>query len=186
MTTQERFWSHVRVVGPEDCWIWTAGTNGKYGKFAVDARHRGGRTVYAHRFSWELHNGIPVPAKHEIHHTCENPLCVNPAHLTPLLRWDHSRIGDGLFARRARQTTCKRGHPLTVFSDGRRRCRQCALDQAMARKAELHALAAKDPSVIPHGTAGGYFNYGCRCDACRLAQRESSRRTRERRRLKQQ
>jgi hypothetical protein len=33
---------------------------------------------------------------------------------------------------------------------------------------------------IPHGTAGGYSNWGCRCAACRAANTESQRRFRAR------
>lgn len=36
-------------------------------------------------------------------------------------------------------------------------------------------------SAIPHGTAGGYVNHGCRCDECRAAFAADMKRQRRRR-----
>ena len=64
--------------------MWMAGTNNKgYGKISEDAPSR--KTFLAHRLSYELHNG-PIPLGEGpygtcVLHTCDNPLCVNPAHL---------------------------------------------------------------------------------------------------------
>lgn len=70
----ERFWENVQK-GP-DCWIWIAGKfdNG-YGQFRV-----GTKKVKAHRFAWELVNGL-IPERIKVLHKCDNPPCVNPSHL---------------------------------------------------------------------------------------------------------
>jgi hypothetical protein len=67
-----RFWRHVRVGGPDDCWLWEGD---------VDAEGRawfGG--VPAEARAYELALG-PPPAAVAIEHRCGEPLCVNPEHL---------------------------------------------------------------------------------------------------------
>lgn len=72
----DRFWDKVTKGWPDGCWLWSGTTNLKYGYLGI-ARNR---KVRAHRFSWELHNG-PIPADLHVLHKCDEPSCVNPAHL---------------------------------------------------------------------------------------------------------
>lgn len=80
---EERFWAKVDKSDPDGCWIWTASTftdrNG-YGKFNAAIPPVSNKTVYAHRFSYEMTNG-PIPDGLFVLHKCDNPPCVNPAHL---------------------------------------------------------------------------------------------------------
>lgn len=62
---------------PSTCWIWTgAKDRDGYGVIAD-----GGKTLGAHRVSYELHHR-QLPPRALIMHSCDTPSCVNPAHLS--------------------------------------------------------------------------------------------------------
>jgi len=90
-TPKERFWAKV-TKGP-GCWVWTAAVSKGYGVFWFQ-----GRTVPAHRWCFEHHNG-PVPDDVIVRHHCDNTLCVRPAHLAAGTHGDNIQDRD----RRERQ-----------------------------------------------------------------------------------
>lgn len=129
MSVLERFWTKVQVLGPDNCWVWLAGVNGKgYGQFNLGRKVS--KSITAHVFSWILENKIPVPLGLQLDHLCRVHACVNPRHLEPVTCRENLMRGDTLASANARKMICNQGHPLSgenlfVELSGSRQCRIC-------------------------------------------------------------
>lgn len=80
------FWRRVEKKGPKDCWEWQ-GSRDRVGYGTVRFRGRNQRT---HRVAYTLAVG-PIPKDKILLHSCDNPPCCNPAHLSVGTHLDNSR-----------------------------------------------------------------------------------------------
>lgn len=89
--TPAGFWARVDKNGPEiipdsPCWPWTGSRNpAGYGQLSWQGIHS-----LAPRVAYELTYG-PLPPGEMARHECDNPPCVNPAHLIPGTHHDNMR-----------------------------------------------------------------------------------------------
>ena len=61
----------------DDCWKWHSYKSNGYGRFRINNKNQG-----AHRISYEYFNNCKIKEGMIILHSCDNPECCNPKHLS--------------------------------------------------------------------------------------------------------
>ena len=102
-----------------------------YGRIYIDKLDGKQLNVLAHRLIWMQHHGF---TELDILHECDNPPCINVAHLRAGTSQDNS---DDMVMRgrqgtngNENKTHCKQGHEFNegntyIYKSGRRLCRTC-------------------------------------------------------------
>lgn len=126
------FWHYVQKT--DGCWLWTGGRHGKqgYGSFCVNGGYR-----KAHHIAYESFYG-PLPklgnasTDRVVMHSCDNSMCVNPAHL--LIGTKSQNTKDAIARSGGKQWADKRSP--------RPDCRK--FDRSLARSMRQSGLTWKD------------------------------------------
>ena len=77
-TLEQRFFAKIEKT--PGCWNWV-GNKRSNGYGSIQKGGKGSPTISAHRYSYEIHKG-PIPDGMFVMHSCDNPSCVNPDHLS--------------------------------------------------------------------------------------------------------
>lgn len=168
LTTEqrERFDRLAPCGAPDACWPWQGPRNSKgYGQFRLGTK-RPHRAVTASRVAWSLSHGRDFPAGMLACHSCDNPPCVNPAHIWP---GTHQQNVDDMYAKGRRpraivDRVCRAGHRVegsNAQSHGRRTvCRTCrnARDRERSR--------TKTVVRLPRVAADTPYGHGKLCIRC--------------------
>jgi|SRR5215211_6371610 len=150
MSTAERFWTKVDLLGPApaerpelgSCWSWLASAQPSgYGQFKLN-----GRVRLAHQVAWELLRGAR-PAGKDLDHLCRRRVCVNPSHLEPVDHIENIARGAHPSAVAINTNQCVHGHEFTpentsVRKNGTRACKACNL-----RRNREHYQRARGPAA---------------------------------------
>lgn len=147
----DRFWRKVRCAGPDECWEFVAARD----RHGYGISWHDGRVMRAARIAYALANG-PIPDGLLVRHTCDNPPCVNPAHLILGTQRDNildakergrlatgDRNGRRLYPERIRRGyqpgPCRNGHAEEfryVDRSGKSRCKLCQRDHERRKRAK--------------------------------------------------
>lgn len=111
----------------DDCWYWSSAVN----KFGYGAFWLDGKTVRAHRYSYEMIKG-KIPDGLQLDHLCRNRLCVNPEHLEVVSLTENIKRGltGKINHHSSKKTHCPKGHEYTEdnikrIKNNNRNCLTC-------------------------------------------------------------
>lgn len=132
--------------GTDECWEWPGAKNdGGYGQMGIM-----GTVYYTHRLAFRIWHGELEHGK-LVMHSCDNPPCWNPRHLSMGTHGDNMRdcVAKGRYVSAwAKKTHCPQGHPYdsvnTYHYKGRRMCRTCNDMKSRLAKTRIRSRARGD------------------------------------------
>ncbi len=77
--SEDKFFDNCIPVTETGCWLWLGEIKVSNGEERGRVMIRGERD-YAHRWAYRIAIG-DIPEGHQVNHHCDQPTCVNPAHL---------------------------------------------------------------------------------------------------------
>jgi hypothetical protein len=129
------FWQKVAIMGDLACWPYRgAQIDRGYGRYG---------DILAHRFAWMSAHGEGLSPEVVVRHRCDNPPCVNPAHLLTGTQWQNMQDA----VARTFASACKNGHPrkpetTALTRKGHRRCLICDREQQRDRRAKARGVTS--------------------------------------------
>lgn len=146
MDSGNPFWDKVdKSGGVDSCWVWTGALNANgYGSAYID-----GKRVIASRHALSLKLGRAIRPGFFACHTCDNPPCVNPAHLWEGTQSENMRDCSAKNRNKNKaKAYCKNGHELAgenlrlVTSNVKRPERRCISCDRITRRDHMRRYRA--------------------------------------------
>lgn len=132
---QPAFLALTDVRGYDECWTWKGTTRNGYGQFCTEKVPGMARQSIASRVAWIFANKRLIPEGLVVRHTCDNPPCVNPAHLIL------GTMADNSADMKARNRASRANRPCYVVSPEAK--------DFIRRSTEGHALVGRFLGVDP-------------------------------------
>lgn len=117
-----------------ECLEWQGKRSRGYGRLNICKRE-----VFAHRLSWELANEKKIPRGLFVLHSCDNPACINPAHLRVGNQLDNMRDASIRGRCHRPKRWCGTGNPKAKLNPDER----SQLEQELRSGQHLHEVAER-------------------------------------------